>query len=135
MTDNTPSPLESTSDVTWSTALSRGFALKCPHCGVGKLLHGYISPNKCCSSCSLDFEPLRADDGPAWITILLTGHIVMPFAFILLEDDTRSVTTVILILIALVLFFSALILPRAKGVFMSIIWLTQSKKIKPHSGT
>lgn len=113
----------STSDI-----LKRGFFLKCPKCGTGKLFHGYLTPRAECGHCHQDFARLRADDGPAWATILITGHLAMPFAFWILESDIQSLWAQISILIGLVLLMSGLILPRAKGMFMAMIWKTQLKK-------
>lgn len=114
-----------------STILKRGFFNRCPRCGEGKLLRRYISPYQNCSNCELDFAPLRADDGPAWATILITGHLSMPFAFWLLEYPTLSTNAIIAILIGLVVGLSAIILPRSKGIFMAILWMTQQKKSTP----
>lgn len=110
------------------TILKRGFFNRCPNCGQGKLLRGYITPLENCTHCGLEFAPLRADDGPAWATILITGHLAMPFAFWLLEYPTLSTNTIIAILIGLVIAMSAVILPRAKGIFMAVIWMTQEKR-------
>lgn len=119
-------------DLTTGTILKRGLAGLCPRCGKGKLLRAYITPNKSCNACGLDFEPLRADDGPAWATILITGHISMPFAFWLLDAQSQlSTFTQTAILIGFVLALSAAILPRAKGAFMAIIWMSKKKEPEP----
>lgn len=111
--------------------IKRGFFNQCPQCGGGKLLHKYITPHKNCAQCHLDFAPLRADDGPAWATILITGHLVMPFAFWMLEYENLSTNFIIAALIAIVIAMSIVILPRAKGIFMAIIWMTQEAKEPP----
>lgn len=108
--------------------LKRGFFAKCPKCGEGKLLHKYTTPLKSCSQCNLDFEPLRADDGPAWATILIAGHLTMPFTFLLFDLGFESVELITLLSIGFISALSLLILPRAKGMFMAMIWNTQSKK-------
>lgn len=111
--------------------VKRGFFNRCPQCGDGKLLYKYITPHKSCTACHLDFAPLRADDGPAWATILITGHLVMPFAFWMLEYENLSTAFIIATLIAIVIAMSIVILPRAKGIFMAIIWMTQEAKEPP----
>jgi uncharacterized protein (DUF983 family) len=114
--------------ITARQALHRGFFFRCPSCGQGLLLRGYLTPEKQCSHCHLDFAALRADDGPAWATILVTGHLMVPFMFWVLESGLQSMWLMIAILIALALVMMAVILPRAKGMFMAIIWLTQVQK-------
>ncbi len=108
--------------------LKRGFGNKCPQCGEGKILHKYTVPFKECSSCKLDYEMLRADDGPAWATILISGHLSSPFMFWILGLGLDNLWLEISLCIAFVLGLAALILPRAKGIFMALIWLTQRKQ-------
>ncbi|PCJ02633.1 MAG: hypothetical protein COB14_01350 [Alphaproteobacteria bacterium] len=108
--------------------LKRGACGKCPACGIGRMLHNYIAPLEKCTYCNLTFAPLRADDGPAWVTILITGHLSMPFVFWLLDQKLNNTTLEIIYALAFILLLSALILPRAKGVFMAIIWMMHVKK-------
>jgi len=110
------------------TVLTRGFFNKCPNCGEGHILHKYITPYKQCAHCSQDFEALRADDGPAWATILITGHLTMPFVFWMLEWKLDNLWLEILLPCLFIVALSIVILPRAKGMFMSVIWLSQLKE-------
>jgi uncharacterized protein (DUF983 family) len=61
----------------WTEALMRGFKRMCPCCGRGKMFAGYLTPRETCAACGLAFEPLRADDAPAYFTVFLVGHIVI----------------------------------------------------------
>lgn len=108
--------------------LKRGFFGNCPKCGQAKMLHKYITPHTSCTQCGQEFEPLRADDGPAWATILITGHLTMPFVFWLFDIGMKEVWLIILLSCLFITALSAIILPRAKGMFMAIIWLTSVRK-------
>ncbi len=108
--------------------LRRGLFLNCPKCGKGKLLFNYITPHKSCSNCHLDFAPLRADDGPAWATIMIAGHLSMPFVFALFDFGLESVFLIITLSILFITALSLIILPRAKGMFMAMIWNISTKK-------
>jgi len=110
-----------------SEILMRGFCLRCPKCGKGKLLRRFIIPLKQCTNCQEDFEPLRADDGPAWATILITGHIIVPLSYSFLSYDDHALWQEMSATIIAALALSALILPRAKGVFMALIWMSRQK--------
>ena len=55
----------------------RGFKRMCPRCGNSKMFAGYLTPRESCASCGLAFEPLRADDAPAYFTVFLVGHIAI----------------------------------------------------------
>jgi len=58
--------------------MARGFARRCPKCGRGRLLKGYLKVVDHCAECGEDFRPQRADDGPAWLTMLIVGHLMAP---------------------------------------------------------
>jgi uncharacterized protein (DUF983 family) len=61
----------------WWGALTRGLRRACPRCGQGHLFAGYVRAREACECCDLAFEPLRADDAPAYFTIFIVGHIVV----------------------------------------------------------
>jgi len=117
-----------TTPINKKQAITRGFFNKCPKCGVGKILHGYITPYKECSNCGQDFTALNSDDGPAWATILISGHLTMPIIFLMLDMGLDNMWIEISIPITFIIGLSALILPRAKGVFMAIMWIMRVNK-------
>jgi len=65
------------SNTTWLEAVGRGFRRACPRCGQGRMFAGYLTPRVACGACGLAFEPLRADDAPAYFTLFLVGHIAI----------------------------------------------------------
>ena len=103
-------------------ALLRGWRRKCPNCGAGPLLRGYLTVRDSCPVCGEALHHQRADDGPAYLTILIVGHLLAPvllFSFIRWEPDplpfavTLSVGTVAL---------SLYLLPRLKGAMVALQW-------------
>lgn len=100
----------------------RGLINRCPNCGEGRLLASYLKPVENCAVCGENLGQIRADDGPAWLTILLVGHILAPIMLSVVPDsqmpDFFAIPMWILIASVLVL----LILPRAKGIFVGILW-------------
>ena len=58
--------------------MKRGFRCRCPRCGEGKLFRAFLKIADNCSVCGLDFTPHRADDLPAYLVIVIVGHIVVP---------------------------------------------------------
>ena len=101
--------------------VGRGTIGKCPKCGIGHLFKKYLKNVDSCNSCGEALGHIRADDGPSWLTIILVGHV---FAFLLaVVPNTNLPTWQIVTLWCLTGFVSALlILPRAKGLFIGIIW-------------
>ena len=103
-------------------ALIRGWKRKCPNCGSGPLMDGYLSIREECAVCSQELHHHRADDGPAYITIIISGHILAPLMLIIFEmyrpDPMVLAVGFILIFIAMALF----LLPRIKGAFIGLQW-------------
>ena len=108
--------------------LINGLKLRCPRCAQGKLLRGYISPRAACSACGEDFSPYKAEDGPAWLTILIVGHIVVPLMVSVVAAEILPLWAELTIAISAALALVALILPRAKGFFMAVLWMIAQKK-------
>ena len=59
-------------------AVGRGFRQRCPRCGAGPLMHGYLKVRDNCAVCGEALHHHRADDGPAYLTILIVGHLMAP---------------------------------------------------------
>ena len=106
---------------TWP-ALRRGWARRCPNCGAGPLLKGYLKVRENCPVCAEDFTPQRADDGPAYLTILIVGHLLAPvlmFVFVRYRPEPLTMMTAFSIgTVALSLY----LLPRLKGVMVAMQW-------------
>ena len=58
-------------------ALLRGAMLKCPACGGGSLFHRYLKVVDQCPKCGESLHHHRADDAPAYFTIVIVGHVVV----------------------------------------------------------
>jgi uncharacterized protein (DUF983 family) len=103
-------------------ALRRGWNRSCPSCGKGSLLYAYLKVRPSCENCGQDFTPQRADDGPAYLTILIVGHLMAPmlmFVFVKFRPEPLTLATMFTIgTVALSLF----LLPRLKGVMIAIQW-------------
>lgn len=61
-------------------SLWRGLRARCPCCGEGPLFYRYLKVEPVCQTCGHDLDRYPADDGPAYFTVLLVGHLVIvPF--------------------------------------------------------
>ena len=103
-------------------SMLRGLKGRCPACGEGKLFSRYLKVQPTCSHCELNLAKYPADDGPAYVTILLTGHlIVAPLLLfpIVWEADARWSAPIILgSMTALILA----LLPRVKGGWIGLMY-------------
>ncbi|WP_425905524.1 DUF983 domain-containing protein [Nitrobacter sp. TKz-YC02] len=111
-------------------AIVRAVSGRCPACGGGKFFKSYLRQVDRCSVCGESFGQIHADDGPAWLTIGIVGHVVVP---ILLFTETNynspfwiSMTVWPLTALALTLT----ILPRAKALFIAAIWAMKAPGIE-----
>jgi uncharacterized protein (DUF983 family) len=106
----------------FGTALKRGFVRRCPRCGHGALFRGYLTMADHCSNCELAFEPYRSDDVPAYFTILIIGHIVVP-GLLAFEKFFHPEAWVQMAIWLPVTFFGTLaLLPFVKGAAIGVIW-------------
>ena len=58
-------------------AMKRGFFGRCPHCGEGKLFRAFVKPVDTCAVCGEELHHHRADDLPAYLVIVIVGHVVL----------------------------------------------------------
>jgi uncharacterized protein (DUF983 family) len=102
--------------------MRRGALHRCPNCGEGKLYRAYLKVVGECEHCGHALGNYRADDGPAYFSILLVGHLVvaplllMPFIW---QWPVAAVLPITLIPIAAL---TLAVLPRVKGAFIGLMW-------------
>jgi len=103
-------------------ASKRGFKRTCPNCASAPLFKTYLKSVDRCDTCGEDWGDVRADDGPAWATMLVVGHVVAPlFPFVIFSKDLSD-WAAILILCTVATLLSLWILPKMKGLFIGFIW-------------
>ena len=104
------------------TALKRGFRGRCPRCGEGKLFRAFLKVDNNCSVCGLDFTPHRADDLPAYLVIVIVGHIVVPTALLIETNYSPPVALQLAIYLPVTLVLSLILLQPVKGTVVGIQW-------------
>jgi uncharacterized protein (DUF983 family) len=104
------------------TAMKRGFRGRCPRCGEGKLFRAFLKVNNNCSVCGLDFTPHRADDLPAYLVIVIVGHLVVPAALMIETNYSPPVALQLAIYLPLTLVLSLALLQPVKGAVVGIQW-------------
>lgn len=103
-------------------AMRKGWAGRCPNCGQGRLLHSYLKVNATCASCGEALHHQRADDGPAYLTILIVGHILAPTLLFVYSTWEPAPLPMALALSAGCISLSLYLLPRLKGALIGIQW-------------
>ncbi|MHA1189352.1 MAG: DUF983 domain-containing protein [Alphaproteobacteria bacterium] len=115
-------PSDPTAHRSTAGALARGFRLRCPNCGRGRLFARYLKVAPACADCAEPFHHHRADDAPAYFTMLIVGHVVV--AGVLWAEMTRVWPLWLHMAIwpPLVLGLSLALLPRIKGTIVALQW-------------
>lgn len=117
-------------------AMLRGWRRRCPACGEGKMFQGYLKVRDTCPACGEELYHHRADDGPAYMTIMVVGHLMAPlimWAFIAYRPSPLVLSSVFATgCVALSLY----LLPRIKGAFVALQWAKRmhgfSGAVEPH---
>ncbi len=102
-------------------AMTRGLKGRCPCCGEGRIFRAYLKVNDVCSECGHPLGAYRTDDGPAYFTILIVGHLVVgPMLFIPAVWQMPALLIAPLILLPL-LALTLVALPLVKGAFLALL--------------
>jgi uncharacterized protein (DUF983 family) len=86
------------------------------------LFSSYLKVATTCSACAHETGLYRADDGPAYFTILIVGHVVIGPLFLLEFVRTWPVMSVFAVVIPTIIALTLLLLPRVKGAFVGVQW-------------
>ncbi|MCB6178356.1 DUF983 domain-containing protein [Rhodobacter sp. Har01] len=120
--DDAASPLPDPDDRPFWPSIRRGWQCRCPNCGGGPMMRSYLKVRDTCPVCGEELFHHRADDGPAYLTILIVGHLMAPLMLFVFTqwrpDPLTSATVFSVACVALSLF----LLPRLKGVLVGVQW-------------
>jgi uncharacterized protein (DUF983 family) len=116
-------------------SIFRGLCGHCPACGKGALFWKYLKVNGRCESCDTDLARYPADDGPAYVTILLIGHLVVaPMLFFSVVWKSDPLYSLPIILTALAVLTLG-VLPRVKGGWIGLMYSLGVKDTDAHLHT
>lgn len=113
-------PAEGPARVLWG--LRHGVSRRCPRCGVGRLYRRYLGLSAACERCALEVDRFRSDDVPAYFTILLVGHLIVPLVLLVERGWAPSVWLHAAIWIPATLALTLAILPFIKGAVIGVQW-------------
>jgi uncharacterized protein (DUF983 family) len=102
-------------------AIARGFRNRCPHCGKGQLLRGYVTPTGDCAACNERLARYQTADFAPYLVTFAIGLIFMPTTLWLsLHGFTTGPIVATLVISALAI--ALLLLPRMKGAAIGLLW-------------
>lgn len=103
-------------------AVLRGLQCKCPACGAAPMLHSYLKVRDFCPSCGEDLRAQRADDGPAYLTMLITLKVVTPLMVSAMFVWDWHPAVLFAVFATALVALSLFLLPRFKGLIVAIQW-------------
>jgi len=103
-------------------AMARGFMGHCPHCNKGRLFGRFLKVAENCDVCGEEYHHHRADDLPAYLVIVIVGHIVIG-AFMGAESWFElSMWQHLAIWVPLTLIMTIAMLQPTKGAVVGLQW-------------
>lgn len=103
-------------------AMLRGARSRCPRCNEAKLFTRFLKPVASCPHCGQDWTHQQADDFPAYVSILLTGHIMAPIIIALVQETALSLVALAAIIVPLMLALMIMFIQPAKGAIIALQW-------------
>jgi uncharacterized protein (DUF983 family) len=104
------------------TAIRRGFLGRCPNCGEGRLFARYLKVVDACPHCGETLSLHRADDLPAYLVILIVGHVVVGAMLAFETFGDAPIWMQMLIWPAITLILALLLLQPTKGAVVALQW-------------
>jgi len=104
------------------SALTRGFLGRCPCCGRGRMFGAFLKVNDRCPVCGEELHHHRADDFPAYLVILVVGHLVVPAALIVETHFAPSYLVDLALWLPLTVAMATGLLQPIKGAIVAAQW-------------
>ena len=112
-------------------AMWRGFRGRCPACGEGRLFGSFLKVNESCPECGEELHHHRADDFPAYLVIVIVGHIVVPLVLAVETHLAPAYWIHLALWLPLTLGLSLSLLQPVKGVVVAVQWFLGMHGFEP----
>jgi uncharacterized protein (DUF983 family) len=104
------------------TGLKRGLARRCPNCGKGLLLRGFLTIRSPCEVCGNDNSIYPSDDFPPYLTVFIAGHVIVTL-FIWTDNVYEPPLWVeFAIWLPVTILMCLALLPFMKGAAVGLCW-------------
>lgn len=103
-------------------AMLRGLRGRCPSCGEGKLFRAFLKTNDNCSVCGQELHHHRADDLPAYLVIVIVGHVLVPIVLMVETNYAPSMALQLAVWLPLTLGMSLALIQPVKGAIVGLQW-------------
>lgn len=114
-------------------SMLRGALLKCPACGVGAMFRRYLKVAESCPHCGEELHHHRADDAPAYFTIVIVGHIVVSLVLAVEMAYRPPIWLHMTLWLPLTLILTLVLLPSVKGALVGLQWALRMHGFDPEA--
>ena len=109
-------------------SMLRGLRGLCPNCGEGPLFYRYLKVAPACARCGHDLDQYPSDDGPAYFTILLVGHVVVAPLLLFPIIWTASPAVIVPAVLIPLAGLTMAVLPRVKGAVIGLLYALRVRR-------
>jgi len=104
------------------TDLCNGLRGRCPNCGKGHIFHKFLKVQDSCEVCGEELHHQRADDFPAYLVIVLVGHLVVPLILHVEMTYQPAYWVHAVLWLPLTLALTLLLIQPMKGLVIALQW-------------
>lgn len=124
MTEIPPAPAEFRQREARSVAraIANGLRNRCPACGKTGLFAEFLKTERQCTGCGTQFHHHRADDLPAYLVVLLLGHIMVGLVMLVQEVTSLGIWQQLAIIAPISVIIAILLLRPIKGAVVGLQW-------------
>lgn len=122
LADRNATGADTPSDRAVQPAVLRGAACRCPACGRGRLFRAYLKVEDACGHCGEVLAHHRADDAPAYFTMVIVGHVIVGGLLAVERAFAPPTWVQLAIWLPLTLVLSLALLPIVKGSLVALQW-------------
>ncbi|KKC26915.1 DUF983 domain-containing protein [Sphingomonas sp. SRS2] len=103
-------------------AMLRGLKGRCPACGESRLFRSFLRPVNHCPACGQSWAHQRADDLPAYLVVLVLGHVLVPLVVAANLRLDMPMWVQMTLWPGLALVIAMLMIQPAKGLVIGLQW-------------
>lgn len=103
-------------------AIMRGLAGRCPNCGAGRMFGNFLKVVDTCPACGEELFHHRADDFPAYLVIVVVGHVVVPLALVVEMEYAPPMWLEAAVWLPLTLVMALGLIQPVKGAVVALQW-------------
>jgi uncharacterized protein (DUF983 family) len=103
-------------------AMRRGLSGRCPQCGQGRMFGAFLKVASQCPVCGEELHHHRADDFPAYVVIIIVGHIMVPLVLLVETHVAPPYWASMLLWPSLVAALALALLQPVKGAIVGLQW-------------